>query len=441
MSDLFESISVEYEIDDNFLFELGNLQLEEEFYFSHWIKLNLYNNNFVVFFNLIQNSIFQDIISGYSFVYIKNKYSSYKDDINFVYIILIYSNFFSKKTKNIFNYGEYLFLYITDKCNLNCYHCYRKMKNNSNKNIFSNNKLKEFINEFCSNGGKYVTISGGEPLLSEYFIDYINYMYNLRLNITVLSNGILWKDLFENNIPTLKKITEIQISLDGYDNYTNSLIRNSYLFNTTIDNINWLLKNNVNLLIAMTIHPDILKSNMHFEKLVKFIKTYIDRGVSFSFTKKFISNDFIILDDDSANNYYKNVVRLNKIIYPYGNLARISRFYSNSYAENNCGWGGITIDYDGLIYLCNRTSEITQVGDIEYISYLDLKEISNEAQHTTSVDNIKPCCDCSIRYICNGGCRIDNFDFKKFKNNNKCEIIKNKIYDDMIKYIRVIYGM
>lgn len=27
------------------------------------------------------------------------------------------------------------------------------------------------------------------------------------------------------------------------------------------------------------------------------------------------------------------------------------------------------------------------------------------------MDNVIPCKDCELRYICDGGCRIDDFDF------------------------------
>ncbi len=434
----YEYEELEFNFNDDFVWDISNLDLVEDLYNYCYIKLNLYNNNYIILFNEMQNNIFLDICNGYKVSQIKSKYD-YKE-INFVFSIIIDSNFFSKKKKLVNDYSDSLFFYITDKCNLSCIHCYRNNKNNNQNNKKINFVLlKDFIIDFSKNGGKYITISGGEPLLCDELYDYINFIDSLNISITILSNGMFWKEKFYNRLDILRKINTVQISLDGFDIYSNSLMRNANSFDLTLENINWLVGEKINLIIAMTIHPQIILNDNNFLSLVSFINKIKNDRVSFSFSKKILPNSGLILNNNDSKKYLNRIVELDKIIYPYNNLNRISVFYSNSYAEENCGWGGLTIDYDGELYLCNRTSEIKSIGNIENHTFSYFKDIAYNSYKLLNVDNIKPCSKCNIRYICNGGCRIDHLDFNNLYNHNNCDSIKDKIYNNMIEYIKVIY--
>ena len=69
----------------------------------------------------------------------------------------------------------------------------------------------------------------------------------------------------------------------------------------------------------------------------------------------------------------------------------------------------------------------------------------------TSVTQLEPCRDCELRYICGGGCRIDEFSgiseivsFEKVTpvkvmHRNCTSKIKDKFYDLMIKSNEYLY--
>jgi len=81
-------------------------------------------------------------------------------------------------------------------------------------------------------------------------------------------------------------------------------------------------------------------------------------------------------------------------------------------ASRNCGFGGLSIGADGKAYFCNRISEVESYGNVRETAVPELMKIGRELHFETGVENINPCKDCFLRYICCGGCRIDDCNFK-----------------------------
>ena len=79
------------------------------------------------------------------------------------------------------------------------------------------------LTSFKENGGEFVTLSGGEPLMFKNFPQIINHAHNSGLKCTILSNGLLWSDKLIKELAPI--IDEIQFSLDGVDEETNSAVR------------------------------------------------------------------------------------------------------------------------------------------------------------------------------------------------------------------------
>ena len=85
--------------------------------------------------------------------------------------------------------------------------------------------------------------------------------------------------------------------------------------------------------------------------------------------------------------------------------------------ERNCGFGGISIGADGEVYFCNRISEVESYGNIRGHSLKPFMEQGHKLHLQTSADHLSPCATCHLRYICCGGCRIDDSNFQgKLKN-------------------------
>lgn len=92
--------------------------------------------------------------------------------------------------KNIPPSLRYLQLHITEKCNLDCRHCYLGRRGNASLSLAL---AKKAIKEFSDVGLK-LPITGGEPLMHKDFWEILRYARRFLIRIEVLSNGTLISD-------------------------------------------------------------------------------------------------------------------------------------------------------------------------------------------------------------------------------------------------------
>ena len=104
-----------------------------------------------------------------------------------------------------------IYIEITNICNLNCSFCKedRRKKQSLSLEQFNHilSKIKGYTNHI------YLHIKG-EPLIHKDIDKFIDLANNLNFNINITTNGRLIKD----NIDTLNKVRQVNISLHSYDN-------------------------------------------------------------------------------------------------------------------------------------------------------------------------------------------------------------------------------
>lgn len=97
---------------------------------------------------------------------------------------------------------------ITYRCNLQCAYCeYRKQKVDE----LSTTDIYHIIDQLHTMGTKFITLTGGEPLIREDIQQIIQYCKNKKFSVTLNSNGTLFHKKFQE----IKSVDFIQFSLDG----------------------------------------------------------------------------------------------------------------------------------------------------------------------------------------------------------------------------------
>ena len=164
--------------------------------------------------------------------------------------------------------------------------------------MLSGNKLEneltlgawmKVLTSFKENGGEFVTFSGGEPLMFKNFPQIISHAHDLGLKSTVLSNGLLWSDKLIHELAPF--IDEIQFSLDGVDEETNSVVRGSGHFEKVVDTIVKFANAGVKTSVATTFTYDNLNENTQtrYKNLVDLIKEKtFGKDVFFKLSKKLL---------------------------------------------------------------------------------------------------------------------------------------------------------
>lgn len=131
---------------------------------------------------------------------------------------------------------EYLFLEITNECNMSCLHCGSDCKTSSGTPMLTTESWLEIINHIYFSFGNSVRIilTGGEPLLHPNLEFICIHLNNLGFKYGMVTNGWL---LSESKIAMLKqhRLHSITISLDGKYESHNKLRNNPNAF-TNVSN-------------------------------------------------------------------------------------------------------------------------------------------------------------------------------------------------------------
>ncbi len=400
-----------------------------------WIVLD--NNKQLEIFNKLNDgSTIQSIID-------LNIYE--QNDLVWVLTQIEAKNIIECECISIFD-NERLHLHLTNKCNLRCPHCYMN-SGVANKNELTTNQIKKLCYDFKKNGGKSVSLTGGEPFMRTDFFELVEYISNLDLVISIYTNGCLWK---EEDILNLSKynIDGVQISIDGYDEESNAIVRGNGSFVKSLEAIDLFRKHNIYVIIATTAPYEILMNNS--QKYIDFSLNILNKyknDIRFEFSYYFMPGRNLTIEEINKNKeiYFNKVDEVVKAI--YGDTSEddfIANIIGNQLMDS-CGYGSLNVMSNGDYYFCDRISSASKIGNVVEDDFDDICSKSKIAEKLGSIDNFKPCNVCELKYICGGGCRVDHFedftkinniydvDFDKIKPRICTVDNKIKIYDLMLK--------
>ncbi|MFQ5800307.1 MAG: radical SAM protein [Candidatus Hydrothermarchaeales archaeon] len=272
---------------------------------------------------------------------------------------------------------RYLQLHITERCNLNCAHCYLGEKEQKDLDF---KLIKKVLEEFSPNGMK-VLITGGEPLLHKRFWEVLERASTFPVRLELLTNGtLITKEVAER---LSKYIHAMQISLDGMKD-GHEYLRGKDTFKKAVRGI----KNAAKVLdvnVATMVHSGNLSE---FEEMKEFVEAIGAREWN--------------LDIPSlAGNAVEDILP------PYPAAAEIFRRYGFGAGVHegdqgySCGSHICTVDVNGGVSKCGFFDE--GVGNIKDENLMMLWERVVE-RYTPPVKALE-CWSCAVVNECRGGCR------------------------------------
>ena len=339
------------------------------------------------------------------------------------------------------NNGGSMQMYLTNECNMRCPHCYmfaglKKDRELSTKEIF------DIISSFKKHGGNNIVFSGGEIALRTDLYEILKYSCDLGISNEILTNGTLWNaDLVKKVAPL---ITRVQISIDGYDEATNSLIRGKGNFSKALNAVNLFYESNVDTEISVTPYLD-KKLAENYQCYIDFARMLNQKYHKANFLVKFtfdvLNGREIRVSEKQKKDYQGIVTKIYNELYGDFVDKPFLEFHKHGGIENNCDYGNVAISADGNVCLCPIIPEMKPVGNIRVNCFDELLDIAQKARSLSNINNLSPCKDCELKYICGGECRIKHFS--GFKENNLSMIAtskrvcsqehKNMFYDMMLK--------
>jgi radical SAM protein with 4Fe4S-binding SPASM domain len=148
--------------------------------------------------------------------------------------------------------------HITNKCNLRCSHCYQESY--TDESDLSIDELKDIANKIFSTMAKWqkkgdISITGGEPLIKKELFPLLSYLDNSDeiSRLDVLCNGILITDEIASKLEKIKKLNNIQISLDGATPEIHDQIRGPGTFEKALRGIRILVSHGIDVKVMFTL--------------------------------------------------------------------------------------------------------------------------------------------------------------------------------------------
>jgi radical SAM protein with 4Fe4S-binding SPASM domain len=117
---------------------------------------------------------------------------------------------------------DHLYLEVTGRCNLNCSHCAVRSWDNGRPDP-EYEALAALLESFRAQGGRFVTLSGGEPGLRSDLPDLVAKAASLGLSVTLYTNGLAVTEGVLDGLADASGL--LAISLDGPDSDTHERMR------------------------------------------------------------------------------------------------------------------------------------------------------------------------------------------------------------------------
>ncbi len=429
------SLDKVYDLPEFKFIKYNNVILAIAVEYAKWIVIE--NENQLDIFNMLLNKVaLREVLE---------KYDEVQEDISCI-LIQIEAKLLESRTKKSSFLNTRLHLHLTNKCNLNCPHCYMK-SGKALEDELTTEEIKILCDKFHEYGGTNVSLTGGEPTIHPDFYEIAKYISDIGMKVSIFSNGFMWD---EDEVKKLSgiNIEGIQISIDGFDDDSNSIFRGHGSFEKALKTIDLLIKYNIYVKVAVTAPYEIIKE--HVNNYIEFSKSLLNKygrdKIEINYSYFFMPGRNLSREtvNKCKEKYYKYVDSVVTSIYE--NIDEDS-FVDNIFdcIYDSCGYGGLNILANGDIYFCDRIPDVGKIGNIKTMDFKEIVRLMKIAEKAGKIDNFQPCSSCELKYICGGGCRaeyfkdftkindMDNIDFSLIKPRKCSEETKEHFYDLMIK--------
>lgn len=366
---------------------------------AKWIVLE--NNN--------QLNILKMLIDKKDIQTILNEYDNSHEDVMAVLTQIEAKQIEASEIKSIFSNNR-LHLHITNKCNLRCPHCYMQ-SGCAYSDELTIEEIKSLCNDFKKYGGTNVSLTGGEPTSRTDFFEIVNYISSIGMKISVFTNGFSWDEDMVNNLSKLN-IEGVQVSVDGYDEESNSNVRGKGVFKKSLNTIDLFIKHHIYVKVAVTAPYENIKE--HQADYISFSKGLIEKygndAIEINYSYFFMPGRDISEEriKEIKDEYYRLVDEV--VTSVYGDMEEDS-FVTNitEGIQDSCGYGGLNVMANGDFYFCDRIPDVNKSGNIRDLPYSKIYELMIIAEEAGKITHFMPCRDCELRFICGGGCRAEHF--------------------------------
>jgi radical SAM protein with 4Fe4S-binding SPASM domain len=332
---------------------------------------------------------------------------------------------------------------FTNRCNLNCQHCYQDASANPSPGELSTEEAFDVVDQLADSSVVALSFSGGEPLIRKDFFEVARYAHGKGLYISLATNGTLITSRVAKKLKD-HGVEYIDVSLDGASAETHDSFRGvKGSFDSAVRGIRACVEAGLYTCVATTI----TKRNFHeVENLIRLAKRLkVRRFILFNFIPTGRGKDIVEVDlspeerEELLKRLYRELVakvtgdeegiecfatapQLARVALqasesreaiPLAHYGRIGRSGA-VLAEfiGGCGAGRIYcgINPDGKVLPCVFMEDLV-VGDLRKEPFEEIWVKSKVLQELRDRDLLKGRCGrCPYRFVC-GGCRARAYGY------------------------------
>lgn len=267
---------------------------------------------------------------------------------------------------------------VTNRCNFDCIYCYGDYHNRTSRD-FTRDEIFGLIDELSSMGTRWITLTGGEPLLREDIGEIVNKIKQKRIICSMNSNA----SFIVQKIDAVKKLDALTISLDGIG-ISNDKNRGNGTYEMITEGIKCLKRNKVRfdtVTVLTKNNIDSIDEILHLAKKLNFMAEF--NLIQQSNLNAGIQNDFC-LEDQTIKRVLRKLIKYKKEGYPLL-YAISSREYALKWPTSykipildnipkdfdyiKCYMGKYMclIDGDGFVYPCSQL-----IGNFPALNFLEV---------------------------------------------------------------------
>lgn len=308
-----------------------------------------------------------------------------------------------------------LYVEITNRCNLKCRSCYNESWRQSKRDL-EPALLSRLIDTYMEFGLDQVVLSGGEPTLHPEFDEYMKLVQKYPdINFAIITNGVNKNEKLFSYYSRCKNI-KIQVSLDGADEETNSLLRGTGNFEPAINTLKELVCIDTTFrqedggdFVRRPIGRMIL-SKFNVDSIEKYFKLAMNLGIGVTFG--FVVKQGEAIKDWETKNLsvtekINAMLKIRKLNNEYGIKTEIPTYAMVCPIEDKTKPSSILIKTDGSIQPCQMLYDETFcLGNIKTSKIIDIVNSMDRIRNIIlERRNIDFGCDrCICRSICGRGC-------------------------------------
>jgi len=209
-------------------------------------------------------------------------------------------------------------LHLTEKCNYHCVYCFAKFHQEDELEmdqwIHVVNQIKTYFNAKGIKNGR-INLAGGEPLIVPYLDRLIDYINQLGISVSVITNGSLLT--VDRITKWINKVDMIGVSIDSLKQTTNLLIGRNQRGTTIhiprlIDTLNFAQRNNILIKVNTVVSKLNLNENLTdlYESInldrIKLLQVRVNDNCNESAAQYAIANE----EFKTYCNHYENINNL-----------------------------------------------------------------------------------------------------------------------------------